>query len=94
VGTLDDVYYDSETDEPMFLLVKSGLFGRHFTFVPVSATQPGQTYLQVDASEETIKQAPTIQSGDDLQVEDEERIYRYYSTPYQPAQSGRRLVRR
>ena len=94
VGTLEEVYYDSETDDAMFLLLKSGFFGRHLTFVPVAATQPGRTYLQIDASGETIKQAPTIESGTDLEVEDEERIYRYYESEYRPARSGRRLVRR
>jgi hypothetical protein len=94
VGTLEEVYYDSETDDAMFMLVKSGFFGRRLTFVPVAATQPGRTYLQINASAETIKQAPTVESGSDLEVEDEERIYRYYETEYHPAQSGRRLVRR
>lgn len=94
VGTLEEVYYDSETDDAMFLLLKSGFFGRRLTFVPVAATQPGRTYLQIDASGETIKQAPTIESGTDLEVEDEERIYRYYESEYRPARSGRRLVRR
>jgi hypothetical protein len=94
VGSLEEVFYDSETDDAMFLLVKSGFFGRRLTFVPAAATQPGRTYLQIDASADTIKQAPTTESGTDLRIEDEERIYRYYETAYHPAQSGRRLVRR
>ncbi|MFZ0214901.1 MAG: PRC-barrel domain-containing protein [Candidatus Dormiibacterota bacterium] len=94
IGSLEDVYFESETGHAMFLLVKSGLLGRRLTFVPVRGTRPGRTYLQVQPSDEEIKQAPTIDSGADLTADDEERIYRYYSLDYQRPTSGRRLMRR
>jgi sporulation protein YlmC with PRC-barrel domain len=94
IGSLEDVYFESETGEAMFLLVKSGLLGRHLTFAPVRGVKPGQSYLQVGQSKEEIKQAPTLEPGGDLSADDESRIYRYYGFEYQPPVSGHRLVRR
>jgi hypothetical protein len=94
IGNLEDVYFDSETGDAMFVLVKSGLLGRHLALVPVQEIRPGQSYLQVARSSEDVKQAPTLDPGADLSAEDEARIYRYYGLEYESAASGHRLVRR
>lgn len=94
VGTLDDVYYEADSGQPVFLLVKSGLLGRKLTFIPIEHSRPGRTYLAVPFGEAEIRQAPTLDSGSDLTQEAEERIYNYYRMPYQPHASGHRLVRR
>lgn len=94
VGTLDDVYYEADTGEPIFLLVKSGLLNRKLTFVPTEHSRPGRTYLALPYSEDEIKQAPTLGAGSDLTQDAEERLYSYYKMAYQPHASGHRLVRR
>ncbi|MGH7921457.1 MAG: PRC-barrel domain-containing protein [Candidatus Dormibacteraceae bacterium] len=94
IGNLEDVYYDADTGEPVFLLVKSGLLGRRLTFVPTERSKPGRAYLAVAYPDAEIKQAPTVDAGADLSTSDEERLYNYYKMSYQPHGSGRRLVRR
>ena len=94
LGSLEEVYFDSENDEPAFLLVKSGLFGRRLRLVPAQGVKPGQNYLQISRVNDEVKQAPTVTSGEQISLDDEARVYQYYGLEYLPAPSGRRLVRR
>jgi sporulation protein YlmC with PRC-barrel domain len=36
IGTVEEIYLDAETNEPEWLAVKTGLFGTHVSFVPIS----------------------------------------------------------
>lgn len=94
VGTLEDVYYEADSGEPVFLLVKSGFLGRRLTFIPTEGVKPGRAYLMVAHDEHVIKNAPTLEPGTAPSPETEERLYTYYKMDYQPHASGHRLVRR
>jgi hypothetical protein len=98
IGALQDVYFDIETDEPQFGTVKQGgLFGRHLTFVPLVGVTIGPSNLQVTASLDAIKSAPTLAlEGDELSADEESRLYHHYQLNYTPPDSerGRRLARR
>lgn len=95
IGKIADVYFDADTDEPLFVTVHSGLLGRHLTFVPATGAALGQGYLQVSRYKAQVKRAPHIRPGEDLSPELERRIFKYYGMEYPPAatESGRRLVR-
>lgn len=94
VGNLVDVYFEADSGEPVFLLIKSGLLGRKQTFIPAERATPGRAYLRVAHPDDEIKQAPTLDAGTDLSQDDEERLYHYYKLDYAPHASGHRLVRR
>ena len=94
VGQLQDIYFDAETDEPAFLLVKTGRFGGKLVFVPVDGVRPGRAYLQVNRPKSALDGAPFMPSSGELVQEHEANIYSYYGLPYTPTASGRRLVRR
>lgn len=96
IGTLEEVYFDVETDEPQFGTVKEGLFGRHLTFVPLAGVTIGPDSLQVPVSKAQIKDAPDIGLNDLLSQADESRLYHHYQLNYVPLdrESGRRLARR
>jgi hypothetical protein len=94
IGTLEEVYFDSETDAPVFLLIKSGLLGRRLSFAPIRGVRPGRTYLQLGCGHDEVKRAPTLDAGTDLNAEDEAKIYQHYGLDYTATDSGRRLVRR
>src|SRR3954462_6347647 len=40
IGTIDEIYIDSRTEQPEWALVKTGLFGGKGTFVPLSQASP------------------------------------------------------
>jgi hypothetical protein len=96
IGRLEDVYFDSETDQPVFVTVHTGLFGSHLTFVPTENASLGQGYLEVARPESAIHHAPHIEKGGELSLEEEAKLFKYYGLDYPPTsnESGRRLVRR
>ncbi len=95
VGRLEDVYFDAETDEPLFVTVHTGLFGQHLTFVPTQGATLGQDYLKVDRQKAEIRHAPHIEKGGELSLDEEERVFKYYGIDFHPAatEGGRRLIR-
>jgi len=95
VGQLEDVYFDASTDEPLFVTVHTGLFGRHLTFVPLAGATLGQDYLKVGRLKAEIHHAPNIEKGGELSLDDEARVFKHYGIAYQPpaTEGGRLLVR-
>ncbi len=50
IGKLEDVYVDTETDEPVFGAVKEGLVAKHLTFVPLGGATAVPDGLKVSVS--------------------------------------------
>ena len=96
IGTVEDVYFDSETDEPRFLCVRAGRLRHHTVLVPVAGVTASPEHLTVAVSKKVTKDAPTTDSGGDLSTGYEEQLFGYYGLEYHVGQTpgGRRLVRR
>jgi uncharacterized protein YrrD len=97
IGKLQDVYVDTENDEPQFATVKEGFIGRHLTFVPLGGITVGPDALQVAVTKAQVESAPNIeQHGEELSQADESRLYHHFELNYAPpdTESGRRLARR
>lgn len=96
IGKLQDVYVDTETDEPQFGTVKEGLIGKHLTFVPLEGVTVGPDSLQVAVSKEQVKDAPNVESDGELSQREESDLYHHFNLNYAAAatESGRRLARR
>lgn len=97
IGKLEDIYYDTKTDKPMFGTIKEGhLRGRHLTFVPLDGLTIGPDSLQLSISGDLVKDAPNIElEGDELSPADESKLYHHYGLNYTApdTESGRRLSR-
>jgi hypothetical protein len=79
VGRIDEVYLDRRSGEPDWMTVKTGLFGLRTTFAPVpGATPAGDDEVRLPTTKDHIKDAPNIDAGDELSVEDEQRLYEHY----------------
>ena len=96
IGKLEDVYIDTETDDPMFGSVKEGLIAKHLTFVPLLNATATPDGLTIAVSKKRVKAAPTIDQGGELTGSEERDLYQHYGLAYAPARtpSGRRLARR
>lgn len=95
IGTLEDVYFDIDTDQPQFACVKTGLFGRRVTFVPLANASAGPDHLQVAFEKDSVKDAPTIEPDAELSEDEEADVYHFYKLDYSPSSAGgRRLARR
>lgn len=95
LSKVEDFYFDSETDEPLFASMKVGMLGRRLTFVPLEGAVFGRDYIKISHPKEKVKDAPTIEHDGELSAEQEAELHRYYALDYTPpsTQSGRRLAR-
>src|SRR3954466_13365579 len=95
LGTLDEVFYDSETDTPAFVAVKSGVIGKHLTLVPLAGASAGRAYVRVAHSKAQVKDAPNHDTDTELSLADETAIYGHYGIAHTPVGDGaRRLAKR
>ena len=95
LGKLEEVYFDGETDLPVFAAVKSGLLSKSLTFVPLANASAGREYLRVDRAKGEFKKAPSFDTDSEFSLNDEARAYRHFGLDYEPAGSGaRRLAKR
>lgn len=96
VGTLEAVYVDTRTDEPLFATVTVGLPTRHrLVFVPLTGATVGPGYLKVTFDKQQVKGAPSIDTDGELTVGEEEGVFAHYSFAYELGSKGeRRLARR
>jgi hypothetical protein len=96
IGKLEDVYVDTQTEQPMFGSVKEGLISKHLTFVPLTGATASPDGLKVTVSKKQVKDAPSIDQDGELDADGESDLYRHYGIAYTPASTatGRRLAKR
>jgi uncharacterized protein YrrD len=92
VGKLEDVFYDTESDMPVFAAVKSGLFGKHLTLVALRGASAGRDHLRVAAEKSEFKKAPSFDPATELSIEDEAAAYEHYGLEYRPTDAGARRL--
>lgn len=78
IGRIGQVYVDDISDVPIWVTVKTGIFGSSETFVPLTAATFEGVILRVPFSREFVKHAPRIDSDASLIVSQEDALYRYY----------------
>jgi len=87
LGTIDEIYLDSETGEPEWALVSTGMFGTKSTFVPIAnATDQGGT-IQVPFDKQRVKDAPKMDPDGQLSQREEAELYSHYGMDYSESQS-------
>jgi uncharacterized protein (TIGR02271 family) len=88
IGKVEEIYLDTETDQPEWALVNTGLFGTKSTFVPLKdATREGEA-LRVPFEKAQIKEAPRVDPDGELSQREEAELYRHYGLEYGESQSG------
>jgi uncharacterized protein (TIGR02271 family) len=88
IGTIEEIYLDTETDQPEWALVKTGLFGGKGTFVPLQQANPSEGGVQVPFEKSHVKDAPNIDPDGQLSQSEEQTLYRHYGLEYGESQSG------
>jgi uncharacterized protein (TIGR02271 family) len=82
IGKIDEVYTDREGGRPEWALVHTGLFGTKKHFVPLAGASPSGEDVRADVSKDTVKDAPSIDAGEELSEADERTLYQHYSISY------------
>jgi uncharacterized protein (TIGR02271 family) len=82
LGTIEEIYLDTDTNEPEWALVTTGLFGTKQSFVPLDGmTQDGGT-ATVPFDKATVKDAPNVDPDGRLSEREEAELYRHYGRDY------------
>jgi uncharacterized protein (TIGR02271 family) len=82
IGTIEEIYIDSQTEQPEWALVKTGLFGGKGTFVPLSQANPTGDGVQVPYEKSHVKDAPNIEPDGELSRSEERTLYEHYDVAY------------
>ena len=79
IGKVDDVFID-ENDRPEYIGVKMGFLGMKSTLIPMDIVRANdrRELLEVAASKETVKNAPSFDDDQTISPEHEAEIRRYY----------------
>jgi len=88
IGKIEEIYLDTETEQPEWALVHTGLFGSASSFVPIAnaTTQDGD--VQVPFEKAQVKDAPKLEADGQLSQQDESALYSHYGMDYSEAGSG------
>jgi sporulation protein YlmC with PRC-barrel domain len=79
IGTVEDVFLDRQTGRPAWAAVKTGLFGRKHTLVPImDATLNPNGEVTVPFTKDQVKDAPNIDPDEGLTPELERRMWEHY----------------
>ncbi len=87
LGTIDEIYEDTETGKPEWVAVKTGLFGTKLSFVPIAEASESADGLRLPYTKDQVKNAPNADADQGLSQEEEERLYAHYGLGYGEARS-------
>ena len=87
IGTIEEIYLDTDTDRPEWALVKTGLFGGKGTFVPLQQANPTPAGVQVPFEKSHVKDAPNVDPDGELSPSEEQTLYRHYDLDYGESRS-------
>jgi stress response protein YsnF len=92
IGSIEEIYLDTQTGEPEWALVQTGLFGSKQTFVPLHDATEGDNGLEVPFDKSQVKDAPKMDPDGQLSQRDEAELYRHYGLEYSEAESDTGLA--
>ncbi|MCA1689410.1 MAG: PRC-barrel domain-containing protein [Actinobacteria bacterium] len=78
VGRLDEIYTDNYGTSPGFACVRTGLFGRRLSFVPLTGATPAEDHIRVAYPADQIKHAPSVEPDGTLTGEEEAALFAHY----------------
>ncbi len=93
IGTIHEIYMDTETGEPEWLAVKTGLFGSKVTFIPIAKARDDGIGVRVPYDKQHVTDAPDVDADGELSPEEEARLCRHYGVDYSDPRSGSGLSR-
>jgi uncharacterized protein (TIGR02271 family) len=87
IGTVADVYFDQDTNEPEWALVTTGLFGSKHSFVPLTNATATGDEVRIPFTKDQVKDAPNLDDDGELSQDEEAMLARHYGMSYSEAPS-------
>ena len=88
LGTIEEIYLDTDTNQPEWALIVTGLFGSKQSFVPISGAGREDDAVTVPFDKATVKDAPKVDPDGRLSESEEQELYRHYGMDYGNGGSG------
>ena len=88
LGQVEEIYLDNDTGRPEWAAVKTGMFGKKTSLIPLAAATNDSGVLVVPFDKERVKNAPHHDPGYELSPGDEDELYSYYGMAYGAGQTG------
>jgi uncharacterized protein (TIGR02271 family) len=82
VGTVDEVYLDTTTEQPEWLSINTGLFGLKSSFAPIQGAHPEGEAVQIAYTKEQVKDAPSVEPDQELNDSEERTLWSHYGLDY------------
>jgi uncharacterized protein (TIGR02271 family) len=86
IGTVEEIFYDEQTNEPEWIGIGTGFFGTKRVLVPTAGASSTDDGVTVRYSKDQVKDAPDIDS-DEISQETEQELYSYYGLQYSERRS-------
>jgi uncharacterized protein (TIGR02271 family) len=78
IGTVGQVYVDTDTQRPLWVTVKTGLFGTAESFAPLEDATFDGNDVRLSYDKSFVKDAPRIADDGALSADEETALYAYY----------------
>ena len=85
IGTIEDIYLDQETNQPEWVLAKTGWGGK--SFVPLAQASMEGSDIMVPYDKSKVKDSPAFDADGELSQQEEAELYRYYGLEYSEGSS-------
>ena len=79
IGKISQMFLDEETGQPQWVLVETGLFGTRQSYAPVRGSKLDGELVVLAVSKDKVKDAPNVESGEELSDSEQEELRQYYS---------------
>jgi uncharacterized protein (TIGR02271 family) len=84
IGTIGQVYVNPDTQAPLWITIKTGLFGSSESFAPLDNASFDGDAARVPFEKAFVKDAPRIEADGALSAEEETSLYAYYGNDTHP----------
>jgi uncharacterized protein (TIGR02271 family) len=89
LGTIEEIYLDTDTQQPEWAVVTTGLLGTKQTFVPIGDASTSGDGMTVPYDKATVSDAPNIDPDGQLSEAEERQLYEHYGRSYDAGTSTR-----
>ncbi|MGH3630428.1 MAG: PRC-barrel domain-containing protein [Sciscionella sp.] len=78
IGTVDSVYPAEQSSEPEWVTVKTGLFHRNESVVPLQGAEQHEDLVHVAVERDAVKDAPTVDAEHGLSPTETTELEQHY----------------
>ncbi len=82
LGTIEEIYLDTQSNEPEWALLTTGMFGTKQSFVPLAEMRQEGDTVTVPYDKATVKDSPNIDPDGQLSEREEGDLYRHYGRDF------------